>query len=76
MYYTEEWGWIITFYGPILNSKDSVVGIVACDFLVFDFLSEIKKVQTIMICLGVFFLLVFSIFSFLYLSSKNFNIEY
>lgn len=69
MYYTEEWGWIITFYGPILNSKDSVVGIVACDFLVFDFLSEIKKVQTIMICLGVFFLLVFSIFSFLYLSS-------
>lgn len=67
MYYTEEWGWIITFYGPIL-SNNSVVGVVACDFLVFDFLSQVKFVQTIMIIIGIVFLIIFTVISGIYLS--------
>ena len=45
MYFTEEWGWIVTFYGPILNSSDKVVGIVAADYLVADFLQDIKNIR-------------------------------
>ncbi len=69
MYYTEEWGWIITFYGPIINSQNSVVGLVACDFLVFDFLSQVKGVQNLMICIGLAFLIIFVVISAIYLSS-------
>ena len=69
MYNTEEWGWIITFYGPILNSQDNVVGLVACDFLVYDFLSQVKGVQNVMIFIGLGFLVIFVFISFLYLSA-------
>lgn len=45
MYFSEEWGWIVTFYGPILNSANKTVGIVAADYLVADFLKDIKVVH-------------------------------
>jgi uncharacterized protein (DUF2062 family) len=30
--YSQEWGWTISTYAPILNSSGDVVGIVGCDF--------------------------------------------
>lgn len=68
MYFTEEWGWIISFYGPIINSQDKVIGVVACDFLVADFLSQIKKVALLIGIASVIFLVVFVIVQAIYLS--------
>jgi signal transduction histidine kinase/CheY-like chemotaxis protein len=30
--YQEQWGWVISTYTPILNSRGTVVGIIGCDF--------------------------------------------
>jgi signal transduction histidine kinase/CheY-like chemotaxis protein len=30
--YQEQWGWVISTYTPILNSRGKVVGIIGCDF--------------------------------------------
>ncbi|MFP3040694.1 methyl-accepting chemotaxis protein [Treponema primitia] len=30
--FQEGWGWVISMYAPILNSRSQVVGIVGCDF--------------------------------------------
>ena len=68
MYFTEEWGWIISFYGPIINSQDKVIGVVACDFLVADFLSQIRKVALLIGIASVIFLVVFVIVQAIYLS--------
>ena len=68
MYFTDEWGWIISFYGPIINSQDKVIGVVACDFLVADFLSQIKKVALLIGIASVIFLVVFVIVQAIYLS--------
>ncbi|MBE6349520.1 MAG: methyl-accepting chemotaxis protein [Spirochaetaceae bacterium] len=69
MYYTDEWGWIITFYGPILNSSQKVVGVIAADFLVADFLSEVKSIQIQMYCIAGILLVVFVVIVLLYLNS-------
>ena len=68
MYFTEEWGWIISFYGPIINSQDKVIGVVACEFLVADFLSQIRKVALLIGIASVIFLVVFVIVQAIYLS--------
>ena len=68
MYFTEEWGWIISFYGPIINSQDKVIGVVACDFLVADFLSQIRKIALLIGIASVIFLVVFVIVQAIYLS--------
>jgi hypothetical protein len=30
--FNTDWGWLVTAYGPILNSSGEVVGIIGCDF--------------------------------------------
>ncbi|MDR2404733.1 MAG: hypothetical protein LBD78_12010 [Spirochaetaceae bacterium] len=30
--YSDQWGWVISAYGPILNSGNEAVGIIGCDF--------------------------------------------
>lgn len=68
MYYTEEWGWIISFFGPIINSSDEVIGIVACDFLVADFLSKIKSVELLIGIVSLIFITIFVIIQAIYLT--------
>lgn len=69
MYYTEEWGWIISFFGPILNTSKNVVGVVAADFLVADFLSDVKAIQLQMYFMGGILLVIFVVIASLYLNS-------
>ena len=69
MYYTDEWGWIISFYGPILNSAQKVVGVVAADFLVADFLSDVKNIQTQMYLISGLLLSIFGVITLIYLNS-------
>lgn len=69
MYFTEEWGWIVTFYGPILNSANKTVGIVAADYLVADFLKDIKVIRIKMFLVSGFLLILFVVITFVYLSS-------
>ena len=76
MYFTEEWGWIVTFYGPILNSSDKVVGIVAADYLVADFLQDIKNIRLKMFLVSAVLLILAVVVTIFYLSSffKTLNI--
>jgi methyl-accepting chemotaxis protein len=30
--FEEEWGWLVSVYGPILNSQGEMVGLIGCDF--------------------------------------------
>ena len=69
MYFTEEWGWIVTFYGPILNSSDEVVGIVAADYLVADFLQDIKNIRLKMFLVSAVLLILAVVVTIFYLSS-------
>ena len=69
MYFTEEWGWIVTFYGPILNSSDKVVGIVAADYLVADFLQDIKNIRLKMFLVSAVLLILAVVVTIFYLSS-------
>lgn len=75
MYFDDEWGWNMSFYSPIKNNN-KIVGILACDYAVADFLSQINKVCATIICLGVVFIIIcvtvqmsFLIFFFKKLSS-------
>ena len=68
MYYTDEWGWIISFFGPIINSSDKVIGVVACDFLVADFLSKIKKIELLIGIVSIIFITLFVVIQAIYLT--------
>ena len=48
-----------TFYGPILNSANKTVGIVAADYLVADFLKDIKVIRIKMFLVRGFLLILF-----------------
>jgi len=48
----EGWGWLISVYTPIRNSKDQIVGIAACDFDGQHLYSEIQDSRKTQIIFG------------------------
>jgi methyl-accepting chemotaxis protein len=64
--FQDGWGWLVSIYGPILNSRGEMVGIIGCDFgaqRLFDELREEVVRQVLLdlalIVLGCFFVLFF-----------------
>ncbi len=43
-----EWGWQISVYGPVKNSKGKIIGIVGCDYNV-DYIIRMTKNQVVLI---------------------------
>ena len=63
----EEWGYTISSYGGIKNSRGQVVGFIGCDFNVDDILSMLKKriiniaiVSVIILTLGILLIVLFT----------------
>ena len=63
----EEWGYTISSYGGIKNSRGQVVGFIGCDFNVDDILSMLKKriiniaiVSVIILSLGILLIVLFT----------------
>jgi len=49
--FQEDWGWLISVYTPIINSKGKIVGITACDFSgdhLYEAIQESKSRQLIL----------------------------
>ncbi len=62
-----EWGYTISSYGGIKNSKGQVIGFIGCDFNVDDILSMLKKritniaiVSIIILALGILLIILFT----------------
>ena len=51
--YQEGWGWLISVYTPIFNSRGNIVGIVGCDFDGEPLYNSIREVQLQKIIIGV-----------------------
>ena len=49
----DEWGWMLSTYSPIINSKGDAVGIIGCDFDASEIVAEITKQIVIQVVVGV-----------------------
>jgi methyl-accepting chemotaxis protein len=53
-----EWGWLISIYTPIKNSKGQIVGLVSCDFDGADLHYAIISIEVQQIIIGLIFMVV------------------
>ena len=65
--FQDEWGYTISSYGGIKNSKGQVIGFIGCDFNVDDILTMLKKriiniaiVSIIILVLGIILIILFT----------------
>ena len=63
----DEWGYTISSYGGIKNSRGQIIGFIGCDFNVDDILTMLKKriiniavVSVIILVLGIMLIIVFT----------------
>ncbi|MDR2375503.1 MAG: methyl-accepting chemotaxis protein [Treponema sp.] len=61
-----KWGWLISVYGPILNSRGDMVGLIGCDFGAEQLFMGLRRevirqivVDLVLIAVGVLFVLFF-----------------
>ncbi|MDR0641910.1 MAG: methyl-accepting chemotaxis protein [Treponema sp.] len=61
-----DWGWLVSIYAPILNSRGDMVGIIGCDFEAERLFSGLRQeiirqivLDLVLIAVGVFFALFF-----------------
>ena len=67
--YHDRWGWLISGYVPINNSKNKIVGVIGGDISAND---VIKKLKLYKYTLGLFSIIVIKIsFVFILISSKK-----
>ncbi|MDR2747677.1 MAG: methyl-accepting chemotaxis protein [Treponema sp.] len=60
------WGWLVSIYAPVLNSRGDMVGIIGCDFEADRLFAGLRQeiirqivLDLVLIALGVFFVLFF-----------------
>ncbi len=60
----EKWGWMVTAYAPIINSKGKSVGFIACDFDAAEIVAVMgsKHIRTIIIGLAMTAIGIFLVF--------------
>ncbi|MDR3144898.1 MAG: hypothetical protein LBU21_01330 [Treponema sp.] len=64
--YNELWGWTISAYGPILNTKNEAVGIIGCDFKAEDVYEQLwSRILQQLILSAVF--VIFGFAAYLYM---------
>ncbi len=63
----DEWGWMITIYAPIINSRGKSVGFVGCDFEVEDLANALNSTRVSVYVLGAIALIIGSLILILFL---------
>lgn len=56
--YQPEWGWQVSAYAPVRNSRGNVVGIVGCDFNVEDIIAEMNVRIIVISCATLAFVIL------------------
>ncbi|MCR5285145.1 MAG: HAMP domain-containing protein [Treponema sp.] len=57
----DEWGWTISTYGPIFNSRGDIVGLIGLDFEAQELVSLMQKQLLLISLLSLFFIIIFII---------------
>lgn len=54
----QTYGWMVSSYAPIINSKGEVVAVLGCDFDAFSLMQEIQNYRILIIVSGVLLLII------------------
>ncbi|MHC1704914.1 MAG: methyl-accepting chemotaxis protein [Tenuifilaceae bacterium] len=71
--YNETYGWMVSSYAPVVNSKGKVVAVLGCDFDASSLINEIRNYRILIILSGIG-LLILSIFALYIIVSKSIRI--
>ncbi len=66
--YNEKYGWMVTSYAPVINSKGTVVAVLGCDFDARTVIREIRNYRIIIIITGLILIAASILILFLLLS--------
>jgi len=56
--FNATYGWMVSSYAPIINSKGEVVAVLGCDFDAFSLMQEIKNYRLVIIFSGIILLFI------------------
>jgi len=56
--FNKTYGWMVSSYAPIINSKGEVVAVLGCDFDAFTLMQEIRNYRILIIVSGVLLLII------------------